>query len=87
MLIHTVYIVAFKAKNIFWGDKMEISNENQNEIPLGFGMALVKNIKAMNVFSGLTENEQHYFIKKAHNVNSKSEMEKLVSSIAETQII
>ena len=51
------------------------------ELPLGLGMALARNPKAMQQFSMMTATQQQELISKTHTVNSKEEMQALVSSI------
>lgn len=55
---------------------------NGNDIPLGFGMALAKNMDAMAYFSGLTEERKKTVIEGTHAVNSKEEMEEYVRKMA-----
>lgn len=52
------------------------------ELPLGFGMALAQNENAMQKFESLSESEKRTVIEKTHNVNSKSEMRKLVNDLS-----
>ncbi|MEA4847616.1 MAG: hypothetical protein VB106_10330 [Clostridiaceae bacterium] len=52
------------------------------ELPLGLGMALAKNPKAMQQFGLMTASQQQELITKTHTINSKEEMQALVSSIA-----
>ena len=59
--------------------------ENDNEIPLGFGMALSKNNAAMSYFSTLTPAHKREII--AHTITSKEEMEKFVSEMDKTKWI
>ncbi len=56
---------------------------NGDGIPLGFGMALAQNAKAMEYFSSLSESERQSIIAKIHNINSKSEMQSFVAKLAE----
>lgn len=53
----------------------------QNEIPVGFGMALAMNPDAMNQFAQLSEQQKQNILNAAHSVNSKHEMQQLVESI------
>ncbi len=57
------------------------SNENKNELPQGFAMALAQNRNAMNVFSNLTEEKKQSVIAEAKNVSSKSEMHGVVDRL------
>ena len=54
-----------------------------NELPLGFGMALAQNMNAMQVFSNLSASEKQNYLNKAHAVGSKKEMRGLVQSITD----
>lgn len=53
-----------------------------NEMPVGFGMALAMNPKAMEKFSALPQNEKQKIINGTHNVLSKAEMKQYVENIA-----
>ncbi|MCI9410285.1 MAG: hypothetical protein HFJ89_10810 [Oscillospiraceae bacterium] len=52
-----------------------------NEMPVGFGMALAMNPKAMEKFASLPQNEKQKIINGTHNVSSKSEMKQYVENI------
>ncbi|MGE4353642.1 MAG: hypothetical protein AB7D36_06125 [Oscillospiraceae bacterium] len=52
------------------------------DLPMGFGMALAQNPEAMQKFSTMTDSEQQAILAKTHAVNSKEEMQELVSHIA-----
>lgn len=52
-----------------------------SELPLGFGMALIQNELAMKQFELLSESEKQDIIQRAHNVESKKEMQRLVSGL------
>jgi hypothetical protein len=54
-----------------------------NNLPMGFGMALSQNTKAMEVFSGMTEQQQQEIIEHTHQVNSKEEMQAYVQSLSD----
>lgn len=56
---------------------------NGDGIPLGFGMALAQNAKAMEYFSSLSESERQSIIAQIHSINSKSEMQSFVAKLAE----
>ena len=53
-----------------------------NEMPLGFGMALAQNEKALSAFGSMPEARQHELAAKATQARSKQEMQNLVNSIA-----
>lgn len=54
----------------------------ENELPLGFGMALAQNEKAMQRFATLPRYAQQNLIEQASEVHSRFEMQTLVESIA-----
>ena len=57
--------------------------QNQFEgMPLGFGMALAQNAKALEAFAALPEAERQAFIENARRASSKAEMRKYVDEIA-----
>lgn len=51
------------------------------DLPLGFGMALSQNEKAMKKFELLSEEEKRALIEQTHAVNSKSEMQSFVNNL------
>lgn len=51
------------------------------ELPLGFGMALAMNEKAMQTYAGLTESEKEQIIMKCKDASSKEEMRRIVDSL------
>ena len=53
------------------------------ELPLGFGMALAQNERAMARFESMTNSEKQAFLEKTHTVKSKKEMHALVDSLAD----
>lgn len=52
-----------------------------NNLPMGFGMALAQNKKALMRFAELDESQRQAIIDKTHSVNSKEEMQSLVNTI------
>lgn len=60
---------------------------NFAEVPIGFGMALAQNEKAMNAYAMMTKEQKNAILAKAHNARSENEMERIVSSIAESSIM
>lgn len=54
-----------------------------NEMPLGFVMSLAQNPEALNKFTSLSDNKKQEIINATHKINSKNEMRKFVSKIAE----
>ncbi|WP_295579380.1 hypothetical protein [uncultured Oscillibacter sp.] len=53
----------------------------QDELPLGLGMALAQHPQAMARFAALPEAEQQAILSAAHAVQSKREMEALVEGL------
>lgn len=53
------------------------------DLPLGLGMALVQNVNAMERFAELSPDEQRQIIDHTHSINSKSEMQSFVQSLAD----
>lgn len=54
----------------------------ETELPLGFGMALAQNTRAMTAFAALSETQKQAILQKAHGVQSKQEMHARVNSLA-----
>lgn len=54
---------------------------NNDEIPIGLGMALAQNLHAMQKFGEMSEEQQQAFIGRCRNAESKQEMQKLVSEL------
>lgn len=54
---------------------------DNNGIPQGFGMALTKNIKAMNNFSNMNDSEKKRIIELTRSVRSKKEMNRIVEKL------
>ncbi len=57
---------------------------NNFELPLGFGMALAQNERAMAKFESLSESEKRAVIERTHNIKSKAEMRSFVRSLADS---
>lgn len=55
---------------------------NSEEIPMGFGMALMNNTRAYTRFIGLPPEEQRALIDGVHTISSKSAMRDYVNRIA-----
>lgn len=56
-----------------------------DEVPLGFGMALAQNEKALETFAGLDERQKQRLLYDARHVRSKNEMQNLVNRIGGNQ--
>lgn len=54
---------------------------NNDEIPVGLSMALAENLRAMERFGNMGEQEQQNFINQCKAVKSKQEMRSLVSGL------
>ncbi|MGN0165343.1 MAG: hypothetical protein ACI39R_04110 [Lachnospiraceae bacterium] len=52
-----------------------------NELPLGFSLALAGNPDAMERFAGLSDEKKQEIINGTHAVSSKSEMQQYVENI------
>lgn len=59
-----------------------MKDKNYNDIPLGLGMALARNMSAMERFSFMNDAQRKHILEKAGAVNSRNEMTQLVDSIA-----
>ncbi|MBE5962201.1 MAG: hypothetical protein E7256_12620 [Lachnospiraceae bacterium] len=53
-----------------------------NEIPIGFSMALAKDTNAMNAFSTMPQPEREGVIAHSRTIHSKDEMDHFVSSLS-----
>ena len=60
---------------------------NFAEVPIGFGMALAQNEKAVNAYAMMTKEQKNAILQKAHNARSEKEMQEIVSSIAADSIM
>lgn len=69
-----------KAKAIIINDIRRFGME-QNELPMGFGMALARNPEAMQKFSVLSEEKKQEIIAGTHSVKSKEEMRQYVNRL------
>lgn len=54
---------------------------NDDDVPIGFGMALAQNLNAMKHFSGMTEAEKEEILNRAKDARSKKEMDSLIESL------
>lgn len=53
----------------------------RNEVPVGFGMALMGNEEAMNAFAMMTREQKQAIWAQARSAKSKAEMQQLVAGI------
>lgn len=51
---------------------------NNDNIPVGLALAFTQNIRAMNQFYNMTEEEKEQFINRARELNSDQEMQILL---------
>lgn len=56
------------------------SNEN---VPMGLGMALMKNPQAFTAFAHMTEEQKQSIISATHSISSKQEMKAYVDKISQ----
>ena len=54
---------------------------NNDEIPIGLGMALARNLNAMQVFASLDGASRENVIQRSHLANSKQDMESIVNDL------
>lgn len=60
------------------------TEEGTRDVPIGFGLSLAMNEKAMARYSEMSESERKGWIAQAGRVQSKAEMERLVEKIGDT---
>ncbi len=53
----------------------------QNEMPIGFAMALAQNPYAMQKFASLSEDEKRMVIDGTHSIQSRNEMHRYVNDL------
>lgn len=56
---------------------------DNRQLPVGLGLSLAMNQRAMDRFAHMTEAEKESTIEKSRQVKSKREMDRIVSSLAE----
>lgn len=56
---------------------------NGDGIPMGFGMALAQNQKAMEYYATLSADEKLAIVSGTHNIHSKNEMQAYVQKLSE----
>lgn len=54
-----------------------------DDLPMGFGMALMKNPQAYKIFANMTDAQQQSIISGTHAISSKQEMQEYVNNIAQ----
>lgn len=60
---------------------------NFAEVPIGFGMALAQNERAVNAYAMMTKEQKQAILEKAHAARSEKEMHQIVASIAREAIV
>ena len=60
---------------------MEINNPLA-ELPEGFAMALAANVKALEIFSGMSDEEKLRIIDGTHAIGSRDDMQAYVAHLA-----
>lgn len=63
------------------------SKDIMRELPMGFGMALIKNQKAYENFCSLPNQKQNEIIEHTHQIRSKKDMQAFIAEIAENTLI
>lgn len=63
------------------------NNLFSGEVPLGLGMALAQNGKALDRFSSLSETQRSQVIAGTHSIKSPEEMRSYVDSLANGGVI
>lgn len=53
-----------------------------SKVPIGFGMALAQNEKALNAYAVMTKEQKASVLEKAHHAASEEQMRQLVAEIA-----
>ncbi len=69
--MHNIFEVIFLKKN----------NYTDPEVPMGLGMALAKDINAMNKFASFDSEKKKQVIDHTHQIKSKQEMAQYVQQI------
>ena len=52
------------------------------QVPIGFGMALARNPRALNTYSAMTEQQKQEILSRAHNAKSEQDMNRIVNALA-----
>lgn len=58
---------------------------SNQEIPIGFSMALAKDTTAMNAFSSMPKEKRTQVVEQSRNIHSKEEMEQFVNSFTQNR--
>ena len=60
---------------------------DSGNVPIGFGLALAMNEPAMEAYANMTEEQKQSILVRAHQARSKKEMQALVASMAELDLM
>lgn len=60
---------------------------DHSEVPMGFGMALMQNEKAVNAYAMMTKEEKNAILEQVCSARSKKEMQQIVAAIADASIM
>lgn len=52
------------------------------QVPIGFGMALARNPRALNTYSAMTPEQQQAILNQAHNALSEQDMNRIINTLA-----
>ena len=52
------------------------------QVPIGFGMALARNPRALNTYSAMTPEQQQAVLNQAHNAGSQQDMNRIINTLA-----
>ena len=58
------------------------NNMTNGDVPMGFGMALAQNLKAMEYFSSLPDAQKQSIINATRGITSKAEMKSYVEHLS-----
>lgn len=64
-----------------------MSTINMGDLPIGFGMALSRNPKAMEYFAQLPVERRHAIIEGTHQIRSKEEMHNYVNNMVNRDLL
>jgi len=56
------------------------------KVPIGFGLALAQNDKAMAAYAAMPQPQKQVILNRAHNARSEKEMHQIVSQIANSTV-
>lgn len=54
---------------------------DMDDMPLGFTLSMVNDIKAMNAFASMTDEERHKIVEEARQVKSREEVNQLIEKL------